>query len=72
MTLRKLDFIPQNEEKAEEKSSGGYKTLKVAKNNDLTFVGLLFSVVVKNHQKMYESVFPVILLQQCFFSGGHI
>ena len=36
--MKKLDF-PSKTKQAVEKNSGGHKALKVAKNNDLTFLG---------------------------------
>ena len=36
--MRKFDF-PSKLKQAVEKNSGGHKTLKVAKNNDFTFLG---------------------------------
>ena len=52
--IRKLDF-PKKLKYAVEKNSRGHKTLKVAENNDFTFLGWFFVVVVKYHQKsMFE------------------
>ena len=60
--MRKLDF-PSELKLSVAKNSGGQKPLKVAENNDFTFFGWFFFVVVKYHQKLMfefnlESVFP--------------
>ena len=48
--MRKLDF-PSKLKYAIEKNSGGRKSLKVAKNNDFTFFGL---ILLRGHEVSSE------------------